>query len=106
MVCMTQPSLTEVQKLNQRKALQRLQQALAMGTVQVVVARGTGAIALKGWTDNAGVSDVCAYRALSNTPEMRRAVARAETLAQTRVNPVTVASGLHSHDGGQTWSKH
>jgi len=105
MPCMTQPNLTEIQKLAQRKALERLRAALAVGTVTVVVGRN-GAIAFKGWRDNGGVSDLCAYRAIANSPELRRALARAEVMTGNKINPQAIASGLHSHDGGSTWSKH
>jgi hypothetical protein len=107
MPCLTQPNLTPQQKQNQRSALQRLQQALAAGTVTVVVGK-TGGVAFKGWADadRNGVSDLCAYRALANTAELRRAVFRAEAAGGQRVDPRAIATGLHSHDGGQTWSRH
>ena len=105
MPCMTQPTLTEIQKLAQRAALGRLRAALAVGTVTVVVGRN-GAIAFRNWRDNGGVSDLCAYRAIANSPELRRALARAEVTSGNRINPQAIASGLHSHDGGSTWSKH
>ena len=105
MPCMTQPTLTEIQKLAQRGALARLRAALAVGTVTVVVGRN-GAIAFRNWRDNGGVSDLCAYRAIANSPELRRALARAEVTSGNRINPQAIASGLHSHDGGSTWSKH
>lgn len=105
MVCMTQPTLTPAQKLAQQQALSRLKGALLSGAVQAVIGRN-GAIAFKGWTDNAGVSDLCAYRALANTPEMRRAVTRAEAMSGNRLSLIAVATGVHSHDGGATWSRH
>jgi hypothetical protein len=97
--------LTPQKKQAQRDALKRLLQALATGTVTVVVGR-TGGVAFKGWADNEGVSDICAYRALANSPEMRRAVLRAEALSGNRMDPQAIASGLHSHDGGASWSRH
>lgn len=105
MPCMTQPNLTQTQKQAQQMALKRLQAAIGAGTVQVVIGRN-GGIAFKGWADNGGVSDLCAYRALANTPELRRALARAEALSGTRLNPQAIAAGVHSHDGGQTWGSH
>ncbi len=106
MPCLTQPNRTPAQKDAARAALVRLQAAIGAGTVQVIVARGS--IALRGWlaADREGISDLCAYRALANTPEMRRAVFRAEAMSGQRVDPRAIASGLHSHDGGQTWSRH
>ena len=105
MPCITQPTLTEQQRTAQRGALARLEAAISAGTVKVVIGRG-GAPAFAGWTDNAGVSDLCAYRALSNSPAMRRAVLRAEAMGGNKLDPRAIASGLHSHDGGSTWSRH
>lgn len=107
MPCLTQPNATQQQKTNQREALRRLQAALAAGTVTVVIGP-RGAIAFKGWADDQrlGVSDICAYRALSNTAELRRAVLRAEAMSGQRMDPRAVAQGLHSHDDGATWSRH
>jgi hypothetical protein len=107
MPCTTQPTLTEQQRTAQRAALARLQAAIGAGAVSVVVSRA-GAIALKGWgdADRAGVSDLCAYRELRNSPEMRRALARAEVLAGRTVDARTIAAGVHSHDGGQSWGSH
>jgi hypothetical protein len=102
---MTRANLTPIEKLNQQAALKRLQQALADGTVKVVVGRA-GSIAFSGWKDNAGVSDLCAYRSLANSPEMRRAVMRAEAMSGNHVKMAALISGVHSHDGGQTWGSH
>jgi hypothetical protein len=107
MPCMTQPDLTPTAKQAQRKALDRLEQALGAGTVRVVVAK-SGAIAFDGWAeaDRSGVSDLCAYRAISNSPAMRRALLRAEAMSGNRMDPRAIAAGLHSHDGGRTWGAH
>lgn len=107
MPCLTQTNLTPIEKQRQRDALSRLQEFLARGEVTVIVGR-TGGVALKGWRaeDRGGVSDLCAYRALANTPEMRRALLRAEAATGNRMDPRAVASGLHSHDGGASWSRH
>jgi hypothetical protein len=107
MPCITQPNLTPAQKLAQVDALKRLQAAVGAGTVQLVVARN-GGVAFKGWAaeQREGVSDLCAYRVLANTPELRRALARAEVASGNRMDPRALASGLHSHDGGSTWSRH
>lgn len=104
MPCMTQPTLTEQQKQSQVEALRRLNDALTAGTVKVIVGR-TGSIALGGWDDRSGISDLCAYRALMNAPAMRRAVMRAEAMSGNRLDPRAIASGLHSHDGGATWAR-
>jgi len=105
MPCLTQPALTPSAKQRQREALDRLQRALAAGTVTVNVGR-SGAIAFAGWRDNEGISDICAYRALANTPELRRALFKAEAASGNRLDPRAIASGLHSHDGGASWSRH
>lgn len=106
MPCLTQPSTPAV-KLRQRTALERLQQAIGAGAVTVTVGRA-GSVALNGWrdADREGVSDLCAYRALANTPEMRRALLKAEAASGNRMDPRAIGSGLHSHDGGNTWSRH
>lgn len=107
MPCITQPNLSAEQRQAQRDALTRLQQQLAAGIVRVTVGRN-GAVALTGWAqdERSGVSDLCAYRALANTPEMRRALLKAEAMSGNRMDPRAIASGLHSHDGGATWSRH
>jgi hypothetical protein len=103
---MTQPTLTAKQRAAQGTAVDRLNLALAAGTVTVKVG-ANGAIAFTGWAqdDRAGVSDLCAYRKLAaqNSPQLRRALARAEVIAGRTVDRATVASGTHSHDGGASW---
>lgn len=107
MPCITQAGLSAQQKQAQRDALDTLQRQLAAGIVRVTVGKN-GAIALTGWAqdDRSGVSDLCAYRALANTPEMRRALFKAEAMSGNKMDPRALASGLHSHDGGSTWSRH
>ena len=107
MPCMTQPNLTTAQKADQQSALARLGAALASGAVTVVIGQ-SGGIAFKGWTDNRGVSDLCAYRALTaaNSAPLRRALARAEAMTGRKVNAQALAAGMHSHDGGKTWGTH
>ena len=105
MPCLTQPNLTQQAKDRQRAALARLAAALAAGTAGVTIGKA-GAVAFTGWTDREGVSDLCAYRALANRPELRRAILKAEAASGNRMDPRAIASGLHSHDGGATWSRH
>lgn len=105
MPCLTQPARTPEVKARQNAALDRLQKALAAGTATFVVGK-TGGVAIAGWADRDGVSDLCAYRALANTPEARRALLRAEAQSGNRMDPRAIASGLHSHDGGASWSRH
>ena len=73
----------------QRSALGRLQDYLARGQVTVAKNRATGEVAFRGWVEaeRAGLCDACAYRALSasNSPELRRALARAEAMSEPGV---------------------
>ena len=87
-------------------ALDRLKRALEAGTVKAVIG-ANGALAFKGLWRSDGVSDLCAYRLLTaaNSPELRRALARAEVTAGRKLDARAVASGLHSHDGGATWNE-
>jgi hypothetical protein len=104
---MNQSNQAPAVRVARRTALERLQRAIGAGEVSVIVSRA-GAVALKGWAaaDRAGVSDLCAYRVLRNTPEMRRAVARAEVIAGRTIDARTISAGVHSHDGGATWGAH
>lgn len=111
MPCLSTP-LTREQTLTQRMAqakaaLARLERALQTGTVKPVIGP-TGGVALVGWTDRDGISDVCAIRALTaeNSSPLRMALARAEALQGRKVNLQAIASGVHSHDGGRSWGRH
>lgn len=87
-------------------AIEKLKKALALGTVTVTIG-ATGGVTFKGWSDQdrQDIFDLCAYRKLANTPEMRKAIARAEVTSGRKVNERAIASGVHSHDGGRSWSK-
>lgn len=99
---------TPTARENQRLALTRLESALNEGLARVVIS-ASGAVAFSGWAieQRGGLSDVCAYRRLvaSNSPALRRAVFKAETMAGRKVDARQVAAGTHSHDGGSTWHK-
>lgn len=89
-------------------ALARLEAYLTNGVVSVGIGMN-GAITFDGWKDRDGLSDVCAYRTLTNEKKswaLRQAILKAERKTGRKVNPQAVASGLHSHDGGKTWSRH
>lgn len=92
-----------------KERLRRLESLLEAGTVSVVVGAG-GSVAFKGWAaaERGPMADLCAYRRLASESSwaLRQAVARAEAIAGVQVNKSAVASGLHSHDGGSTWSRH
>jgi hypothetical protein len=90
------------------RALAELERKLRERAVNLEIGR-QGAVVFKGWrpNDRGGVSDVCAYRRLAQAGswELRQAIKRAEARSGRRVNPQAVASGLHSHDGGETWAR-
>lgn len=83
----------------------RLESGLADGSVKAVLSP-QGAIAFRGWASD-GLSDVCAYRRLllKGSSALRVAIQRAEAQAGRKLNPQVIGSGLHSHDGGQSWSR-
>jgi LmbE family N-acetylglucosaminyl deacetylase len=86
-------------------ALRLLEQKLQAGTVTVGIGP-TGAIVFKNWGDERKrVTDVCAFRKLTQSRSfaLRTAVQRAEAQTGRKVNVATVSGGTHSHDGGQTW---
>jgi len=88
-------------------ALERLEKALAQGKVTLRIGEN-GAIVFDGWGKSSRdyVTDVCAYRHLTTKRswELRKAVAKAETVAGRKVSAGAVASGVHSHDGGKSWN--
>lgn len=92
-----------------REATVRLAEALAAGRVKPVIGKD-GAVAFTGWEDASrdGVTDACAYRRImaTGTQLAKLALQKAEMLAGRKINPQTVAQGLHSHDGGASWHKH
>lgn len=100
-------AVTQAEKLGQQRALDRLEKAIGNGTVQVVIG-AQGSVSFRNWADNAGLADLCAYRRLtaSNSPELRRALMRAEAMAGRKLNVNAVSAGVHSHDGGRTWGTH
>lgn len=97
------------QTLAQRMAevdgkLKTLATSIGSGIVRIGIG-ANGAIVFSNWNDRAGLSDACAYRALSlsGSWELRQAVARAEAMTGRKINANAVASGVHSHDGGRTF---
>lgn len=69
-----------------------------------------GAVTFTGISDSdrAGMTDGCVYRMLSTggSAATRLAIQKAETLAGRGVSNAALKAGVHSHDGGQTWSMH
>lgn len=101
------PTVLPVVRESQIKAsLRRLEAALKGGVVKLNIGPN-GAIAFQGWKDRDDVTDVCAFRRLTaeGSWELRQAVAKAEAMTGRKVNANAVASGEHSHDGGDTWHK-
>jgi hypothetical protein len=100
---------TPTEREAQITALAKLQRALEVGNVSVVIGQ-SGGIAFRGWQDaeRAGLTDLCAYRKLraANSPELRRAIARAEGIYGRKVDQRAIVAGVHSHDGGATWGTH
>lgn len=104
-------TLTE-RKAEVKKALTQLERLLATGQVTVRVGTegiGRGAVAFKGWADaeREGISDACALRLLtiSGNALTKAKLAQAQQMAGTSFNRQTLAHGVHSHDGGNTWHK-
>ena len=92
-----------------RRAVTGLNSLLATGRVTAKVGP-QGAITFVGWGDaeRDGVSDACAYRRLMATGSAlaKAKIAAAEGVAGRTVNRQALAHGVHSHDGGHSWSTH
>lgn len=104
------PNETKEQRLTRvRTALRKLEAGLTSLAVTVVIGP-QGAVAFKGWTteDRDSVTDVCAYRALTNmrSAALAKAVRTAELTYGRRVDASQVTAGVHSHDNGRTWGSH
>lgn len=104
------PNETKEQRIQRvMTALRRLEVGLTSLKVSVAISP-TGAVAFKGWTqeDRDSVTDVCAYRALSNmrSAALAKAVRTAELVYGRKVDAAQVMAGVHSHDGGRTWGSH
>lgn len=104
-----QPNQTLTQRKEQIKDIvDNIARALVRGDVKAVVSK-QGAVTFTGITiDRAGVTDGCVFRRIMATGSQsaKLAIMRAEQLAGVTVNRQTVAQGVHSHDGGATWSSH
>jgi hypothetical protein len=89
-----------------RAAVAKLAQGLATGRVRAKIGP-QGGIAFTGLTDEErdGATDNCLYRRIlaTGSATAKAAIARAEQLAGRTVDRRLVATGTHSHDGGQTW---
>lgn len=95
--------------LEVRKAAAKIDKLLASKKIGVKVGP-QGAITFTGLSDEdrSRMTDGCIYRRLMSTGSVaaKLAIAQAERLAGRSVDRAVVAQGVHSHDGGQTWSRH
>jgi hypothetical protein len=91
-----------------RTAIIQLDALLKKRLVKPVVGP-QGAVAFLGWPDalRGAVSDACAFRIIMATGSAiaRAEIARAEQMAGRTVDRKMLTSGVHSHDGGQSWGR-
>lgn len=91
-----------------RRAVTSLDARLKKRQVQARVGP-QGAVTFVGWpeVERDGVTDACAYRRLMATGSAlaKVEIARAEQLAGRAVDRRVVATGMHSHDGGDSWHR-
>lgn len=104
----TKPRQTVAQRMAEvRKATARIDALLAAQRVQVKVGKKGGVVFI-GIPDDVrdGLTDNCVYRRVMSggSHAARQAIVKAERLAGHTVDKKVVAAGLHSHDGGATWS--
>jgi hypothetical protein len=112
MVCDTQlkPRQTLAErKAEVRKRMSSIDKLIANRTVQLRVGP-QGAVTFTGLTDSDrdGLTDACIYRTVTRTGSAaaKLAIQRAEQLSSRPVDRRMLAAGVHSHDGGKTWSTH
>lgn len=107
---MLAPRQTLAQRKEQvRKAAQLIDKLIRERKVGVKVGP-QGAVTFTGVSDSdrSGMTDACVYRMITRTGSAaaKLAIQRAEQLAGRTVNRAALAAGVHSHDGGNTWSSH
>lgn len=99
-------TLTE-RKAEVKKKIEDIDKSIVRKKVVPKVDKTTGAIAFTGLSeeDRGGIRDGCIYRRImsSGSALAKAEIARAEALAGRTVNKDTVAQGVHSHDGGETF---
>lgn len=89
------------------EAMTGLERQLADGTARLVVDPLTGAVGFDGWRDRRFITDACAFNSLDQQQSPALAAALWEAQAQGLViSREAIARGVHTHDGGQTWSTH
>jgi len=98
-----------VRKQEVRSVIETVDQGLGRGRIKAVVDKKTGAIAFSGLTNEErdDVTDACVYRSIMKTGSAlaRHMIVKAEQFAGRTVDQKSVAQGIHSHDGGETWGK-
>lgn len=96
-------------KIEVKKSVSTLDRGLLRKKIKPVIGP-KGEITFAGWPEDErdGVTDACAYRMLMITGSSlaKAEIARAEQISGRSVNRQAVNSGVHSHDGGQTWGGH
>ncbi len=110
MACWTfiRPLQTKEERAAEIKAATRKLETLLLKGGASVVIGPDGAITFAGWSERSDVSDVCAYRSLTQqgSKALADAIAKAELKQGKKINPAAVKAGVHSHDGGRTWGRH
>ncbi len=103
----TRQQTEEERRAEIEEALTKLERGLMAGEVTVEISYD-GAICFVGWEDRNDVADVCAFETLSQRDSLalQQAVEAAQSISGFEVNREKVAAGIHSHDGGKTWSSH
>lgn len=104
------PNQTAAQRISEvRTAVQQIDAMIASRKVGVKVGP-QGAVTFTGISaaDRARMTDACVYRMLQRTGSAatKMAIVRAEQLAGRSVNRGALTAGVHSHDGGASWSTH
>lgn len=104
------PAQTPAQRKTEvDKAIARIDKFLAARKVKVTVGP-QGAVTFDGISDDdrARMSDACIYRLITRkgSAAAKMALARAEQMAGRKIDRAVVNAGVHSHDGGRTWSAH
>lgn len=96
---------TPALRLKRDRELARFREGIRNGKITAKVSP-VGAVAFKGFESDL-LSDICVMRmelARGNV-DLRCTLARAEAAAGRKVSAEAVSSGLHSHDGGESWGR-
>lgn len=105
-----QPRQTVAERKAQvRKAISVIGELIAARKVELKVGP-QGAVTFTGIPerDRADMADACIYRLVKSggSAAAKLALQRAEMTSGTAVNRAALAAGVHSHDGGKSWSTH